>query len=68
MEQYLGEIRLFACTFVPANWASCNGALLQIRQSTALFSLLGTQYGGQRYDDLRAAESERHRRAWTGDS
>ena len=46
MDQYLGEIRLCAFSFPPKGWAACNGALLPITQNTALFSLLGTQYGG----------------------
>jgi microcystin-dependent protein len=46
MDIYLAEIRLFAGNFAPKNWAFCNGALLAIAQNTALFSLLGTMYGG----------------------
>lgn len=46
MEPYIGEIRIFAGNFAPRDWAICNGALLPIRQYTALFSLLGTTYGG----------------------
>lgn len=42
----LGEIRAVAFSFAPANWAICNGSLLAIRSNTALFSLLGVQYGG----------------------
>jgi microcystin-dependent protein len=45
-EPYLGEIRLFAGNFAPRGWALCNGQLLPIRQYTALFSLLGVNYGG----------------------
>ena len=45
-EPILGEIRLFAGNFAPKGWALCNGQLLPIRQYTALFSLLGTYYGG----------------------
>jgi len=45
-EPFLGEIRIFAGNFAPRNWALCNGQLLSISQNTALFSLLGTQYGG----------------------
>src|SRR5215471_11776304 len=45
-EPFLGEIRIFAGNFAPRNWAMCNGQLLSIAQNTALFSLLGTQYGG----------------------
>ena len=46
MEQYIGEIRLFPYNFVPAHWAACNGALLPINSNVALFSLLGTAFGG----------------------
>jgi microcystin-dependent protein len=45
-EPFLGEIRIFAGTFAPVGWAMCNGQILPISQNTALFSLLGTQYGG----------------------
>jgi len=43
---FLGEIRLFAGNFAPTGWFFCEGQLLPIEQYTALFSLLGTQYGG----------------------
>jgi microcystin-dependent protein len=43
---YLGEIRMFAGNFAPYGWALCNGQTLSISQNTALFSLLGTTYGG----------------------
>lgn len=46
MDPILGEIRAVAFPFAPVNWAICDGSLLQIRQYSALFSLLGTQYGG----------------------
>lgn len=45
-EPFVGEIQLFGFNFAPRGWASCNGATLAIRQNTALFSLLGTNYGG----------------------
>ncbi len=45
-EPFLGEIRMFAGTFAPRGWAFCDGQLLQISQYSALFSLLGTTYGG----------------------
>ena len=45
-QQFLGEIRIFATNFAPNGWAMCNGQLLPISQYTALFSLLGTTYGG----------------------
>jgi microcystin-dependent protein len=43
---YLGEVQLFGFNFNPRGWAFCNGATLPISQNTALFSLLGVQYGG----------------------
>jgi microcystin-dependent protein len=46
MDPFIGEIRLFAGSYAPANWQFCAGQLLPIRQYTALFSLLGTYYGG----------------------
>lgn len=45
-EAYVGEIRIFAGNFAPYGWAFCNGQILPISQNTALFSLLGTTYGG----------------------
>jgi microcystin-dependent protein len=45
-EPYIGEIQLFGFNFAPSGWAFCNGATLSISQNTALFSLLGTIYGG----------------------
>lgn len=46
MEGYIGEIRMFAANFSPRNWAYCSGQLLAISTNTALFSILGTMYGG----------------------
>ena len=43
---YVGEIRLFAGLFAPENWALCQGQLLQINTYQALYSLVGTTYGG----------------------
>lgn len=43
---YMGEIRVFAGTFAPQNWALCNGQSLAISQNDALYALLGTTYGG----------------------
>lgn len=45
-EPYVGEIQLLAFPFAPKDFANCTGATLAIRQNTALFSLLGVQYGG----------------------
>lgn len=43
---YLGEIRMMSFNFAPKGWALCNGQLLPINQNQALFSLLGTSFGG----------------------
>jgi microcystin-dependent protein len=45
-EAYISEIKIFAFNFAPRSWAQCNGQLLPINQNQALFSLLGTTYGG----------------------
>jgi microcystin-dependent protein len=45
-DPFLGEIKLMAFGFAPRGWALCNGQLLPINQNQALFSLLGTTYGG----------------------
>jgi len=45
-DQFIGEIRVVGFNFAPVGWALCNGQLLAISQNTALFSLLGTFYGG----------------------
>ena len=45
-EPFIAEIRIFAGNFAPRSWAFCDGQLLPIAQNTALFSLIGTTYGG----------------------
>jgi microcystin-dependent protein len=46
MDPFVAEIRIFPFNFAPRGWAFCNGQILPIPQNTALFSLLGTTYGG----------------------
>ena len=46
MEPFIGQIQLFGFNFAPRGWAKCEGQLLSISQNSALFSLLGTMYGG----------------------
>ena len=46
MDGTMATILLFAGTFAPQNWAFCQGQVLEISTNTALFSLIGTQYGG----------------------
>jgi len=45
-EPFIGEIRIWACDFAPRNWAFCDGGLLPIASNTALYSIIGTMYGG----------------------
>lgn len=46
MDFFIGQIALFSFSFVPKGWAACNGQLLPINRYQALFSLIGTTYGG----------------------
>ena len=46
MQGMIGEVRLFGGNFAPRNWAFCEGQLLAISQNDALFSIIGTTYGG----------------------
>lgn len=46
MDEFMGVIKLFAGNFAPKDWAFCDGSLLPIQSNQALFSLLGTQFGG----------------------
>ncbi len=45
-EPFIAEVRIFAGNFAPRGWAFCDGQLLPVSQNTALFSLIGTTYGG----------------------
>lgn len=59
MDPYLGEIRIFAGSFAPEYWMICNGAALTIKGNEALYSLIGTRWGGDGVNtfnipDLRA--------------
>src|SRR5690606_41832021 len=46
MDEYIGIVKLFAGNFPPRGWAFCNGQIMSIAQNTALYSILGTTYGG----------------------
>jgi microcystin-dependent protein len=46
MDPFVAEIRVFGFKFAPKGWAECNGQLLPVSQNTALFALLGTNFGG----------------------
>jgi len=69
-EPFLGELRMMAFNFAPKGWAPCNGQLLPINQNQALFSLLGTMYGGDgrvnfALPDLRGRVPLHIRAGWT---
>ncbi len=52
-DPFVAEIRIFPFNFAPKGWAWCDGQLLPLSQNTALFSLLGTTYGGDGNPPLR---------------
>src|SRR3982750_1614720 len=52
MDPFVAEIRIFPFNFAPKGWAWCDGQLLPLSQNTALFSLLGTTYGGNGKSDF----------------
>ncbi|WP_089941534.1 phage tail protein [Candidatus Entotheonella palauensis] len=51
-DPFIGEIRMFAASFAPLNWAFCDGQTINIEQNPALFSLFGTIYGGDGRNDF----------------
>lgn len=55
-EPFIGQIQIFAFNFAPRGWAFCNGQTLSINQNQALFSLLGTMYGGDGRTNFRLPE------------
>ena len=57
MDPFVAEIRIFPFNFAPKGWAFCDGQILPLSQNTALFSLLGTTYGGDGKVQLRAART-----------
>jgi len=69
---FLGEVRAWACNFAPYQWAFCQGQILPISQYSALFSLLGTYYGGNgtsnfALPDLRGRVPMKYGQAPSGD-
>ncbi|HVU45903.1 MAG TPA: tail fiber protein [Terracidiphilus sp.] len=52
MDEFMGVVKLVAFSFAPINWMPCSGQLLPIMQYQALFSLLGTMYGGNGQTDF----------------
>ena len=67
-DPFVAEIRIFPFNFAPRGWAWCDGQLLPLSQNTALFSLLGTTYGGNGSEQFCASESSRKRThaSWAG--
>ena len=55
-DPYIGEIRMFGGNFAPVGWLLCQGQLLPISQYDVLFNLIGTTYGGDGQEHLRAAQ------------
>ena len=45
-EPFIGEIRMWGCTFAPVNWAMCNGQTMSLTENQALYALIGTTFGG----------------------
>jgi microcystin-dependent protein len=69
MDEMMAVIKLFAGTYVPQGYMACNGQTLPINNYTALFSLLGVNYGGDgrqnfKLPDLRPLDAEGQRREW----
>jgi len=69
MDGTIGEIKMFGGTFAPRNWAFCSGQLLPILNNSALFSILGTKYGGDgrttfALPDLREKDKNGSPRNW----
>ena len=69
MDEFLAMIKVFAGTFVPKGFMACNGQILPIRSNEALFSLLGTTYGGDgqqnfQLPDLRPVGADGKKRDW----
>ncbi len=72
MDEMLATIKLFAGSFVPRGFMECNGQTLLIMHNQALFSLLGTNYGGDgthnfQLPDLRPLDEAGKKRSWNND-
>ncbi|MDZ7712851.1 MAG: tail fiber protein [Rhodovibrio sp.] len=57
-DPYIGEIRILPYTFAPRDWSTCDGQLLPISQNTALFSVLGTTYGGNGVSNFKLPDMQ----------
>ena len=72
MDEMLAVIKLFAGSYVPVGYLECNGQVLLIMNNQALFSLLGTNYGGDgvktfQLPDLRPLDASGKKRPWNSD-
>jgi len=65
-DPFVAEIRMFGGNFAPTGWALCNGQLMPISQNTALFSLLGTFYGGDGKSTFALPNPRARRRSGKG--
>src|SRR4029079_9273536 len=66
MDPFIAEIRIFPFNFAPRSWAFCDGQLLPISQNTALFSLIGTFYGGDGQSSLALPDMQGNAPMHTG--
>ena len=57
-QPFIGEVKIFTGNFAPSGWAFCDGQRIQIPQNTALFSLLGTTYGGDGQTDFAVPDMQ----------
>jgi microcystin-dependent protein len=57
-EPFIGQLALVPYNFVPEGWAKCDGSILPVAQNQALFSLLGTQFGGSDYKNFALPKLE----------
>lgn len=65
-DPFVAEIRIFPFNFAPRGWAWCDGQLLPLSQNTALFSLLGTTYGGNGKSNFALPDLQAARRCSPG--
>ena len=66
MDEFIGTIKAFGFNFAPRGWALCQGQQMSIAQNTALFSLLGTTYGGNGTNNLWPSRSAGASSHWDG--
>ena len=62
--QLIGQVNVFAFDFVPADWVACNGQLLSIQKFSELFSLIGTNFGGDGTSSFGVPDFKSHGTGW----